>query len=119
MSRCHLFACSTMIGLLLGVPLAEAGVPAPTGTFALASVARIVTTTSTSGLPGYTAAPTPNGTVSAPVAIDSNKPELAPGLFRRKKTYGGEGFIQGSAVQDQDQRKIGPAAGINLKVPLD
>ncbi len=109
----------------IAAPLLLAAAPAPAtviaGTFALATAGRAVTVPDGSQGYGYTLAPTPNNSVSAPMPLDFNNkaPEFSPGLFRPKKAYGGEGFIAGSTVQDQQQRKVGPTPGINLKVPLD
>lgn len=104
-------------------PLLLAAAPGPvlpTGTFALATTGRAVTVPNGPSF-GYTIAPVPNSSVSAPQPLDANSksPELSPELFRRKKTYGGEGFIAGSTLQDQQQRHLAPSAGLNLKVPLD
>ncbi len=106
-------------------PLLLAAAPAPStmiaGTFTLATTGRAVTVPDGSQGYGYTLAPTPNSSVSAPMPLDANSKSTAisPGLFRPTKTYGGEGFIAGSTIQDQQQRKVGPTPGINLKVPLD
>ena len=110
-----------MSPLLLAAAPGPASSAMPTGTFTLATVGRAVTTHHGLSALGATLAPMPNSSVTAPRAVDANSkaPELSPSLFRPKKTYGGEGFIAGSNVQDQEQRKVGPAPGINLKVPLN
>lgn len=64
------------------------------------------------------AAPTPNS-VSAPVVAQAPRgAELMPTLMGPKQYYQGEGFLAGSTVQGEQQRKAKPAAGFNLTVPL-
>lgn len=66
----------------------------------------------------YEAAPLP-GNVMAPVAAQGPRgPELTPTLMGPKQFYQGEGFLTGSTVQSEQQRKAKPAAGFNLTVPL-
>ncbi len=113
-----------VITLILAVssPLLLAAAPGPalTGAFALATNGRAVTIPNAPSF-GYTIAPMPNNSVSAPRPRDANSkaPEFSPKLFHPKKTYGGEGFIAGSTVQDQEQRRLAPTPGLSLKVPLD
>jgi len=64
------------------------------------------------------AAPTP-GTIAAPVAAPTpREATLMPTLMPPKQVYQGEGFLAGSTVQSEQQRKARPAAGFNLTVPL-
>jgi len=66
----------------------------------------------------YEAAPTP-GTIAAPVSGQTARgAELAPTLMNPKQFYQGEGFLAGSTVQSEQQRKAKPVAGFNLTVPL-
>ncbi len=109
--------------LAVSSPLLLAAAPGPalpTGTYALATNGRAVTIPNGPSF-GYTIAPMPNNSVSAPRPREANSkaPEFSPKLFHPKKTYGGEGFIAGSTVQDQEQRRLAPTPGISLKVPLD
>lgn len=63
-------------------------------------------------------APTP-GNLAAPVTPQGPRgPELTPTLMGPKQFYQGEGFLSGSTVQSEQQRKAKPAAGFNLTVPL-
>jgi len=67
----------------------------------------------------YEAAPTPGQIGAAPGAAQGPRgPELSPTLMTPKQFYQGEGFLAGSTVQSEQQRKAKPAAGFNLTVPL-
>lgn len=69
-------------------------------------------------LRSYEAAPMP-GNVTAPVTPQGPRgAELSPTLMGPKQFYQGEGFLSGSTVQSEQQRKAKPAAGFNLTVPL-
>jgi hypothetical protein len=69
-------------------------------------------------LTSYEAAPVP-GNVAAPVTPEGPRgAELSPRLMGPKQFYQGEGFLTGSTVQSEQQRKAKPAAGFNLTVPL-
>ena len=64
-------------------------------------------------------APVPNNAVNGPVALQVPRgPELTPTIMGPKYTYQGEGFLRGSTVQSEQNRKVRPAAGLNLTVPL-
>ena len=66
----------------------------------------------------YEAAPTP-GNLAAPTTPEAPRgPEFSPRLMGPKQFYQGEGFLSGSTVQSEQQRKSKPAAGFNLTVPL-
>ncbi len=126
MSRRSRLALALALLTIASVPPAMAAAPAPsgtmmpTGTFTLANIGRVTTSNGAPGA-GYTTAPVPNGSLSAPLPANANSksPEFSPSLFRPKSTYRGEGYIAGSSAQEQQQRKVGPAPGIKLKVPLD
>ncbi|MSO91412.1 MAG: hypothetical protein EXR01_07540 [Acetobacteraceae bacterium] len=65
------------------------------------------------------AAPVPNSSMFAPLDLRTPRgPELSPALMVPKYTYQGEGFLYGSTVQSEQNRKARPAAGFNLKFPL-
>jgi len=67
----------------------------------------------------YEAAPTPGQIGAAPGGPQGPRgPELSPTLMTPKQFYQGEGFLAGSTVQSEQQRKAKPAAGFNLTVPL-
>lgn len=66
----------------------------------------------------YEAAPTP-GSIAAPTSAQGPRgPELSPTLMAPKQFFQGEGFLAGSTVQSEQQRKAKPVAGFNLTVPL-
>ena len=68
----------------------------------------------------YTAAPMPDLDQNAPVTrpTDPSAAHVAPRLFHKQTVYHGEGYVFGSTVQEQQDRKVGPAPGINLIMPL-
>lgn len=67
----------------------------------------------------YQPAPTPNRDYEAPVGPRaSNAPQLAPGLYTRKDVYRGEGFSRGSTSESDTERRVKPAPGFNLRMPL-
>lgn len=111
------FALVVVSPMLLAAAPEPAKSAMPTGTFTFAAAGRVVLPNGT----GYTLAPTPDTSLSAPQPLNANSkaPEWSPSLFRPKRTYRGEGFIDGSTAQDLQQRRLAPAPGINLKVPLD
>lgn len=117
-SRALAFALAVSTPVLVAAAPGPAKSINPTGTFSFATIGRVIP--DSAGY-GYTLAPTPDTSVSSPQPPDANSktPEWSPSLFRPKRTYRGEGFIHGSTAQDQQQRRLAPAPGINLKVPLD
>ncbi len=68
--------------------------------------------------PGYTAAPTPNDDIYAPVTRASKDASVSPGFFTRRDQYRGEGLSRGSSAQTEQDRRVKPGAGINLSMPL-
>ena len=44
--------------------------------------------------------------------------ELSPTLLNRSEQYRGDGFSNGSTAQAEQERRIRPGAGFNLKMPL-
>ena len=68
--------------------------------------------------PGFTAAPTPNDDVYAPVTRASKDSSLSPGFFTRRDQYRGEGLSPGSSAQAEQDRRAKPGAGISLSMPL-
>ena len=64
-------------------------------------------------------APLPNRDLEGPAGPRaSNAPTLAPSLFTRSDTYRGEGYSRGSTAQAEQERRVKPGAGFNLKVPF-
>ena len=68
--------------------------------------------------PGFTAAPTPNDDVRAPITRASKDASVAPGFFTRRDQYRGEGLSPGSSAQAEQDRRAKPGAGISLSMPL-
>ena len=64
------------------------------------------------------AAPVPNSRLSAPVAAQGRGAEVTPTVMTPKQTYQGEGFLSGSTMQAEQQRKTLPVPGLSLTVPL-
>jgi hypothetical protein len=66
------------------------------------------------------AAPIPNNGIRAPLDVrtPTGEAQLSPTLMGPKYTYQGEAFLRGSTVQTEQNRNAKPAAGFNLKVPL-
>lgn len=64
------------------------------------------------------AAPVPNSFLRGPIDAQPTRAELSPTLMGPTYTYQGEGFMRGSTIQSEQNRKSQPAAGINLTVPL-
>ena len=65
------------------------------------------------------AAPIPNNGIRAPLDLRATgEAQLSPTLMGPKYTYQGEAFLRGSTVQTEQNRNAKPAAGFNLKVPL-
>lgn len=67
----------------------------------------------------YEPAPLPNRDIDGPVAPRaSNDPTVAPSLFTRNDTYRGEGFARGSSATAEQERRVRPGAGLNLRMPF-
>jgi hypothetical protein len=47
------------------------------------------------------------------------KVELTPNLFHQRQTYQGDGYTPYSTVQGEQTKKIRPAPGFNVSVPLE
>ena len=64
-------------------------------------------------------APMPDSGARGPITLQVPRgAELSPTMMGPKYTYQGEGFLRGSTVQSEQARKVRPAAGVNLTVPL-
>ncbi len=70
------------------------------------------------GIPGFTAAPTPDPEASVPATEASKDSSLSPSLFTRHDQYRGEGISPSSSAQSGQDRKSKPGAGLNLTMPL-
>lgn len=67
----------------------------------------------------YVPAPTPNRDVDAPAGPRaSNDPRLSPMLFNRRDQYRGEALDPKSSSQIEQERRVIPGAGFNLRMPL-
>jgi len=76
--------------------------------------------TGTVATSNFTPAPLPDSEASAPI-LRTLGPETArftPGLFHRENTVHGDGYVPGSTVEGNEQRRFNPSPGINMKVPL-
>lgn len=68
---------------------------------------------------GFQPAPLPNRDIEdAPPAKAGTEPSLRPSLFTRTDTYRGEGFSKGSTANTEQERRLKPGVGFNLKMPL-
>lgn len=69
--------------------------------------------------PVFEPAPTPDRDNTGPTGPRaSNDPTLAPALFTRRNQYRGDGFSPGSTAQEEQERRVKPGAGFNLRMPL-
>ena len=69
---------------------------------------------------GYLAAPVPNNGVSAPTPFDAtNGPEISPGFYQPKDYNIGQGYLEGSTVQGEQEHRAKPMPSLKLKVPLE
>lgn len=63
-------------------------------------------------------APTPNRDLSAPLGPRAtNDPQFGPTLFNRGNQYRGEGIDPRSSAQAEQERRLLPGAGFNLRIP--
>lgn len=68
---------------------------------------------------GLQPAPLPNRDIDdAPVPKTTNQPSIAPSLFNRSDTYRGEGFSKGSTATTEQERRVRPGVGFNLRMPF-
>lgn len=115
-----------VLALLLALPLAPAAaqqnrglslqVPANPGTLLPVPPRPLATTPPASP---FEPAPLPNRNVESPSGPRaSNAPSVAPSLFTRSDTYRGDGYSRGSTAQTEQERRVKPGAGFNLRVPF-
>ena len=63
-------------------------------------------------------APLPNRDLNAPLGPRAtNEPQLVPKLFHRGDQYRGEGIDARSSAQSEQERRLLPGAGFNLRIP--
>lgn len=64
-------------------------------------------------------APLPNRDYEAPAGPRaSNAPQVTPGLITRRELYRGEGFSRGSTSESETEKRVKPAPGFSLRMPL-
>ena len=70
--------------------------------------------------PDDSAAPVPLGDAQQFVSpgYSRNAPGLQPDLFTQKNYGGADGYLAGSGVQGEQNRKVTPPAGFRLNVPI-
>ena len=68
---------------------------------------------------GFQPAPLPNRDIDdLPAPRSTNEPSLRPSLFNRNDTYRGDGFSKGSTATSEQERRVKPGVGFNLKMPF-
>ena len=71
-----------------------------------------------SATPRFEPAPLPNRDLSAPPGPRATKePQFGPALFHRQDQYRGEGIDPRSSAQAEQERRLLPGAGFNLRIP--
>jgi hypothetical protein len=111
---------------LLGLATAASLAAAPSGAFVITTNQQPFTfqpphvdVTNLAQPPGFTAAPTPNRDAEGPRPPPASMAAtVSPSLFTRKEQYRGDGFSPNSTAQDTEERHYQPAAGFNLKMPI-
>lgn len=70
--------------------------------------------------PVFTPAPVPNRDARAPISPRARRPdaEFSPGLFNRSDQFRGDGYSTGSTAQSEQEKRVRPGAGFNLRMPL-
>ena len=70
--------------------------------------------------PVFTPAPVPNRDAALPARPRVRQPNTAfsPSLFNRSDQYRGDGYINGSTAQTEQEKRVRPGAGFNLRMPL-
>ena len=64
-------------------------------------------------------APLPNRDIDGlPAPRATGETSVSPSLFTHRDTYRGEGFSKGSTATSEQERRIRPGVGFNLKMPL-
>lgn len=70
--------------------------------------------------PVYTPAPVPDRDAAVPTGprIRRRDAELSPNLINRSDQYRGDGYVNGSTAQTEQEKRVKPGAGFNLRMPL-
>ncbi|MBN9508219.1 MAG: hypothetical protein J0I21_03780 [Alphaproteobacteria bacterium] len=68
----------------------------------------------------FVPAPVPNPDLAAPRGGKDrgNGPSVTPSFFHQESTYQGEGFLRGSTYEGDQERRLRPSPGLDLKLPL-
>jgi hypothetical protein len=67
---------------------------------------------------GYEPAPVPDRDLAAPAPAPTNGAEVSPSLFMPKTQFRGDGYMSGSTSQSVQEKNVRPAAGFNVRMPL-
>jgi hypothetical protein len=111
---------------LLGLATAGSLAAAPSGAFVITTNEQPFTfrpahvdVTNLTPPPGFIPAPTPNRDAEGPRPPPASMAAtVGPSLFTRKEQYRGDGFSPNSTAQESEERHYQPAAGFNLKMPI-
>ena len=67
----------------------------------------------------FAPAPLPNRDAARPTGPRASRAaSLAPGMFTRSDQYHGEGLSVASSAQSDQEKRVKPGAGFNLRMPL-
>jgi hypothetical protein len=69
--------------------------------------------------PRFVPAPMPNPDVRAPRSPETGDTTVAPRLFMPPDRFAGDGYTPGSTVQSEQERRLRPGAGVNLRMTFD
>lgn len=72
-------------------------------------------------VPAYSAAPMPNSAIGSyedPAAAPSKGAKITPGFYHPKDYNIGEGYLSGSTVAGEQERRAQPVPRLQLKMPL-
>jgi hypothetical protein len=112
---------SRRAGLLIAALLSGAASPGPYAPLAYADPAPQPATPPTATASAFTPAPMPDPDLD-PNSFRHTQParvELTPSLFHERQSFHGDGYTPNSSVEGEQTRKIRPAPGFNLSVPLE
>jgi hypothetical protein len=67
---------------------------------------------------GFEPAPMPNPDANAPLSAGARQANLAPAFFSQKAEFAGNGYAGTSSIDDGEEHRRTPAAGLALSVPM-
>jgi hypothetical protein len=67
---------------------------------------------------GYEPAPVPDRDLVAPSPAPQTGADISPSLFMPKTQFRGDGYMAGSTSQSVQEKNVRPAAGFNVRMPL-